>query len=164
MSTPSEQIVEALRASLKETERLEGENRQLLAASRESLAIVGVGCRYPGGAMCASDLWELVASGRDAVGGFPTDRGWDLERLYDPEPDRPRTSYVREGGFLHDAGDFDAAFFQVSPREALGMDPQHRLLLETSWEAIEDAAIDPLSLQGKLHRGIHGCDVSRLWG
>ena len=148
MSAPSEQIVEALRASLKETERLGRENRQLLAASREPLAIVGVGCRFPGGVTCARDLWELVAGGHDAVGGFPTDRGWDLERLYDPDPDHPRTSYVSEGGFLHDAGDFDAEFFQASPREALGMDPQHRLLLETSWEAIEDAAIDPVSLQG----------------
>ena len=148
MSTPSEQIVEALRASLKETERLEQENDRLLSASREPLAIVGIGCRYPGGVTCASDLWELVAAGRDVIGEFPADRGWDLEQLYDPEPDRPRTSYAREGGFLHDAGDFDAEFFEVSPREALGTDPQHRQLLETAWEAIEDAGIDPTTLQG----------------
>ena len=148
MSGSSEQLVEALRASLKETERLEQENSQLLAAAKEPLAIIGIGCRFPGGVSHAGDLWELVAAGRDAIEEFPTDRGWNLEQLYDPDPSHPRTSYVRHGGFLPDAGDFDAEFFQVSPREVLGMDPQHRLLLETSWEAIEDAGINPESLQG----------------
>jgi acyl transferase domain-containing protein len=130
MAIENDQIVQALRTSLKDNERLRQENRQLAAAASEPIAIIGMACRYPGGVTTPDELWQLVADGRDAIGGFPG------------------KTYTQSGGFLYDAADFDPAFFDISPREALAVDPQQRLLLQTAWEAVENAGIDPTSLRG----------------
>ncbi|ANY10589.1 type I polyketide synthase [Pseudonocardia sp. HH130630-07] len=151
MTTDSNQYVEALRSSLKENERLRRQNEALTAAAAEPIAVLGIGCRFPGGVASPEDLWELLDRGGDAVSGFPTDRGWDLETLAagsaggDGGEGR---SLATEGGFLDDASGFDAGFFGISPREAVAMDPQQRLLLEVTWEALERAGIDPSRLRG----------------
>jgi acyl transferase domain-containing protein len=138
VTVASAQVVEALRASLKENEQLKHRNRQLSAQLSEPIAIIGMSCRLPGGVTSPEELWRLLAAGGDAIGPFPGDRGWE------GHSGEVSTTY---GGFLYGGADFDPGFFGISPNEALAMDPQQRLMLEVSWEAVERAGIDPLSLR-----------------
>ncbi|WP_452672880.1 SDR family NAD(P)-dependent oxidoreductase [Streptomyces albireticuli] len=165
MTTSNETVVAALRASLKEAEHLRRQNHKLVAAATEPIAIIGMSCRYPGGVNSPEDLWRLLAAGQDAIGAFPTDRGWDLDALREAGVDQRGNAVSQEGGFLDCVADFDAGFFGISPRESVTMDPQQRLLLETSWEAVERAGIDPVSLRGSrtgVYVGTNGQDYAYL--
>lgn len=139
--------------------------RQAELKEREPIAIVAMSCRLPGGVTTPEGFWQLLADGAEAIGPFPDDRGWDLGRLYDPDPDNPGTVYANAGGFVESAGEFDASFFGISPREALAMDPQQRLLLEGAWEAFERAGIIPESVQDRttgVYVGTNGQDYASL--
>ncbi|MGW2153939.1 SDR family NAD(P)-dependent oxidoreductase, partial [Nonomuraea sp. NPDC001699] len=161
MATPSEQVVQALRTSMKEAERLRRQYQKLVAVTTEPIAIVAMSCRFPGGVTSPEELWQLLAEGRDATSGFPSDRDWDLSLLRD----QGVRSDTDQGAFIRGAADFDPGFFGISPREALAMDPQQRLLLEVAWEAVERAGIDAGRLRGSrtgVFVGLSGQDYSYL--
>ncbi|MFE2698691.1 type I polyketide synthase [Streptomyces mirabilis] len=142
-----QKLVEYLKWVTADLEKTRRRVAELETGGQEPVAIVGMSCRFPG-ASTPDELWRLALDERDEISDFPTDRGWDLDALYDPDPAKPGSIYIRQAGFIDSATRFDAAFFSISPREALAMDPQQRVLLETAWEALEHAGVDPLSLKG----------------
>src|SRR3954449_12463730 len=145
-----EKFLEYLKRTAADLRQARRRLREVEGRNSEPVAIVGIGCRFPGRADSPEDLWRVVAGGVDAIDGFPDDRGWNTEEVFDPDPEHVGKSYVRQGGFVSDVAGFDAGFFGISPREALAMHPQQRMMLEVCWEALERAGIDPWSLRGSL--------------
>ncbi len=160
---PDSRVVEALRASVKDNERLREQNRRLVEAAAEPIAVTAMSCRFPGGIHTPEQLWDLLVDERETVSGFPEDRDWDLRDLFDDDPDQPGRSYVRRASFLEGVADFDAAFFGISPKEATAMDPQQRLLLECAWEAVERSGTDPTTLRG-TRTGVFGGVITTEYG
>ncbi len=165
MTTNEQKLREYLKRVTAELDGTRDQLRRAAEAAREPIAVVAMSCRFPGGIDSPEQFWQLLVSGGDVIGPLPTDRGWDLDGLYDPNPDTPGTLYVRAGGFLDDAADFDAEFFGISPREAVAMDPQQRLVLEGAWEVFERARMDPASVRGSdigVYLGTNGQDYATL--